>query len=272
MLWILLICSPLLASNLSSSTLIMQTDAVRGRILDDSGTGIPGVNIIIKGTSNGTTSDADGRYTISIPSNSADGILVYSFIGYATQEQPISGRSTIDVTLAADVTSLSEVIVVGYGTQEKRDVTSSISTVSGEAISKIPTGNAMDALKGQVAGVDVLQNGGRPGQAPTITVRGRRSLTASNEPLWVIDGIPMTAGASTISDFNTADIESVEVLKDAASQAVYGSRGSNGVILVTTKRGRPGVTRINFTTTYGVSQAWRTIPMMNGEQFADLKR
>ena len=197
---------------------------------------------------------------------------MFSFIGYSTQEQPINGRTTIDVTLVSDVTSLSEIIVVGYGTQEKRDVTAAISQVSGEAIAKIPTSNAMDAMKGQIAGVDVLQSSGRPGAAPTITIRGRRSLTASNDPLFVVDGIPMTAGTSTIADFNTGDIESMEVLKDAASQAVYGSRGSNGVILITTKRAKPGTTKVDFSTSYGVSEAFKTIPMMNGQQFADLKR
>jgi TonB-linked SusC/RagA family outer membrane protein len=263
-------------SNASSGALdnssFLQSLTIKGKVIDETGAGMPGVNVVVKGTSNGTTTDAEGAYSLSLAADQAAGTFVFSFIGYAAQEELISNLSSINVQMTADVEQLSEVIVVGYGTQEKRDVTSSISTVSGEAISKIPTGNAMDAIKGQVAGVDVLQNGGRPGEAPSITIRGRRSLTASNEPLWVIDGIPMTAGQATITDFNTADIESVEVLKDAASQAVYGSRGSNGVILVTTKRGRPGVTRINFTTTYGVSQAWRTIPMMNGEQFAGLKR
>ncbi len=282
-LWIF-ICSPLLTSAFhagltvkteTSSILtsaIVQQNVIQGKVLDDTGVGMPGVNVIIKGSSTGTTTDVEGAYRLNVTGDQGSGTLAFSFIGYTTQEQPINNRTSINVTMVADVSELSEVIVVGYGTQEKRDVTSAISTVSGEAISKIPTGNAMDAIKGQIAGVDVLQNGGRPGESPTITVRGRRSLTASNEPLWVIDGIPMTAGASTISDFNTADIESVEVLKDAASQAVYGSRGSNGVILVTTKRGRPGVTRVNFSTTYGVTEAFRTIPMMNGAQFADLKR
>jgi TonB-linked SusC/RagA family outer membrane protein len=276
-LWIALCSLPLCGYShvlaISNSELsLFQATTVKGKVVDDTGVGMPGVNVIVKGTSKGTTTDADGVYSLEITSDQASGTLVFSFIGYAAQEQPLNNRTTVNVTMVADVSELSEVIVVGYGTQEKRDVTSAISSVSGEAISKIPTGNAMDALKGQIAGVDVLQNGGRPGESPTVTVRGRRSLTASNEPLWVIDGIPMTAGQSTISDFNTADIESVEVLKDAASQAVYGSRGSNGVILITTKRGQPGVTRVNFTTTYGISQPWRTIPMMNGARFADLKR
>ena len=212
------------------------------------------------------------RTGLALLNEQAAGTLVFSFIGYAAQEQPINNRSTINVSMVADISELTEVVVVGYGTQEKRVVTSAISTVTGEAIAAIPVPNVMDAMKGQIAGVDVLQNGGRPGEAPTIRVRGRRSLAAGNDPLYVVDGIPLTSGTNPIQDFNPADIESVEVLKDAASQAIYGSRGSNGVILVTTKKGLPGVTRVNFTTTYGVSEAFRTIPMMNGQQFADMKR
>ncbi|HEX6893029.1 MAG TPA: TonB-dependent receptor plug domain-containing protein, partial [Chryseolinea sp.] len=263
MLWILL---------LLSSPLLAQTGTVRGKIADDAGAGLPGVNVIIKGTSNGTTSDADGNYTLNVPSAAEGGTLVFSFIGFSTQEQPINGRTTIDVTMTPDVQALSEVVVTGYGTQEKRDVTAAISSIKGEAIARIPTPNAMDALKGQIAGVDVLQNGGRPGQAPTIRIRGRRSLTASNDPLFVIDGIPMTAGTASIADFNPADFASVEVLKDAASQAIYGSRGSNGVVLITTKRATPGTTKVNFSTSYGVTTPFKTIPMMNGQEFADLKR
>ena len=228
------------ASESSHKLAFFQSETITGKVVDEAGLGMPGVNVVVKGTSVGTTTDAEGAYRLSVTTEQAAGTLVFSFIGYAAQEQPINNRSTINVSMVADISELTEVVVVGYGTQEKRDVTSAISTVNGEAIATIPVPNAMDAMKGQIAGVDVLQNGGRPGQAPTITIRGRRSLTASNDPLFVIDGIPMTAGTSTIADFNPADIASVEVLKDAASQAIYGSRGSNGVILVTTKRGRPG--------------------------------
>ena len=300
MLWVLLICSPLFAAHDASETKInakestsllnaapvfLQTDAIRGRIVDDTGAGLPGVNIIIKGTSNGTTSDADGRYVLNLPSGFSDGTLVFSFIGFSTQEQPIGGRSTIDVTLAADITALSEVVVVGYGTQEKRDVTASISSIDSDAITKVSTTNALESMKGQLAGVDVLQANGRPGSTPTITVRGRRSINASNDPLFVIDGIPMTSGTSSatngdisnsgsnpLNDFNPNDIASIEVLKDAAATAIYGSRGANGVVLITTKRGKSGKTSISYTGSYGVSQPFSKFPMMNGEQFADLKR
>ncbi len=249
-----------------------QSANVTGKVTDEAGLGMPGINIIVKGTSLGTTTDSEGTYNLGVPGDQSAATLVFSFIGYTTQEVAISNRSTINVTMAADVTALTEVVVVGYGTQEKRDITASISSISGEAITKIPTGNTMDAMKGQIAGVDILQNGGRPGQPSTITVRGRRSLTASNEPLFVIDGIPMTAGISSISDFSPADIASIEVLKDAASQAIYGSRGSNGVILITTKRGEPGKTMVSYNGSYGVSEPTNLIPMMNGQQFADLKR
>ena len=263
---------PSLPSPESPPSKVLQASTITGKVTDESGVGMPGVNVLVQGTSNGTTTDADGMYRLNLLSDQSAGVLVFSFIGYGNQEIAINNQSVINVTMLADIQSLTEVVVVGYGTQEKRDVTAAISQISGEAITKIPTGNAMEAMKGQIAGVDILQTGGRPGQGSTITIRGRRSLTASNDPLFVVDGIPMTAGTESISDFNPADIASVEVLKDAASQAVYGSRGSNGVILITTKRGEPGTTKVSYTGTYGVTQPYKLIPMMNGQQFADLKR
>jgi TonB-linked SusC/RagA family outer membrane protein len=252
------------------ATADFQQQTVKGRITSDDGQAFPGVNIAIKGTTRGTLTDRDGNYSLDIPS--PESVLIFSAIGYKSVEVVVGAQTDITFALEPDVTSLAEVVVVGYGVQEKRDVTSSISQVSGEAISKIPTASPMDAMKGQIAGVDILQNGGRPGEAPSITIRGRRSLTASNDPLFVVDGIPMTAGISSISDFNSEDIASVEVLKDAASQAVYGSRGSNGVILITTKRGDPKKTTVSFSTSYGVSEPFKLIPMMNGAEFAQLKR
>lgn len=259
-------------SESSGTMAFFQTSTVTGSVADESGAPLPGVNVIVKGTSNGTTTDADGKYSIRLEGDQSSGTLVFSFIGFKPQEIAVGGQTRINVSMTADLAELTEIVVVGYGTQEKRDVTASISSISGEAITKVSTGNAMDAMKGQIAGVDVLQSGGRPGQSPSIVIRGRRSLAASNDPLFVIDGIPMTAGTTTISDFNPSDIASVEVLKDAASQAIYGSRGSNGVILITTKRGKPGEVSVNFSTTYGVTQPFKTIPMMNGEEFAAMKR
>ncbi len=264
LIWLLLLClwQPAWA----------QDNIVKGKVTDEMGASMPGVNVLIKGTSSGTTTDVNGSFTLSVPSDATSSSLVFSFIGYSTQEQALRGRSVIDVQMVADVTSLSEVVVVGYGTQEKRDITAAIASIDSKAITRIPSANPLDAMKGQIAGVDVLQGGGRPGQASTITIRGRRSLTASNDPLFVVDGIPMTAGTNSIADFNPADIASMEVLKDAAATAIYGSRGSNGVILITTKRGKSGKTTVTYTGSYGVTDAFKTIPMMNGEEFTALKR
>jgi TonB-linked SusC/RagA family outer membrane protein len=308
-LWIF-ICSPLLTyavhpgsaekvetSHSILATTFIQANAIRGTVVDETGAGLPGVNIVVKGTSSGTTSDADGKYVLNLPAGFTDGTLVYSFIGFATQEQPVNGKSIIDVTLVPDVQALSEVVVVGYGVQEKRDVTGSISSINSDAISKIANTNTLEGMKGQIAGVDVLQSNGRPGTNPTITIRGRRSINASNDPLFVIDGVPMTSGTSTdtdanlssrtpplpggtaqtsgsnpLNDFNPADIASIEVLKDAAATAIYGSRGANGVVLITTKRGKSGKTTVNYSGYYGVTQPFSRFPMMNGEDFANLKR
>ena len=282
--------------SLANSSNEFQNDVVvRGRIIDNTGAGMPGVNVLVKGSSFGTTTDADGQYTLSIPSSSSsNATLVYSFIGYQPQEVIVGSRSTIDITLEADITELSEVIVVGYGTQEKREVTAAISSISKDAMQKISATNPLDAMKGQIAGVDVLQASGRPGQASSITIRGRRSINAGNDPLIVVDGVPMSAGTSPtyrydvaqgksipdtdvpatvgLQDFNPNDIESIEVLKDAAATAIYGSRGANGVLLITTKRGKAGKTTVQYTGTVGVTEAFRTFPMMNGEQFTALKR
>lgn len=271
-----------------------QAVAVSGRIVSSEDNGpVPGVNVIIKGTTTGTVTDADGRYTISAPTG--DAVLVFSAIGFSTQEIPVGTRSNIDVTLQLDVKTLSEVIVVGYGTQEKRDVTASISSVNGDALTKIANPNALEGMKGQIAGMDVLQSSGRPGSTPSITIRGRRSIQASNDPLFVIDGVPMTGGVSTgtdseqagrglaagqattsssnpLNDFNPADIASVEVLKDAAATAIYGSRGANGVVLITTKRGKAGKTTVSYNGYYGVTEPFSMFPMMNGSQFTALKR
>jgi TonB-linked SusC/RagA family outer membrane protein len=241
----------------------------------------------------GTVSNSDGNYWITVPS--PESVLVFSAIGFTTKEITVGSQSVINITLDYDVIALSEVIVVGYGTQEKRDVTASISSINAEAISKIANTNTLEGMKGQIAGVDVLQSSGRPGTTPAITIRGRRSINASNDPLFVIDGVPMTSGTSVptdsensgrnlppgtattsgsnpLNDFNPADIQSVEVLKDAAATAIYGSRGANGVVLITTKRGKTGKTSVSYTGYYGVTQPFRTLPVMNGEQFANLKR
>jgi len=278
----MLCCGPLWA--LADDPKLDQDVVVTGRITStEDNSAVPGVNVILKGTTQGTVSDADGKYSLNVPS--AESVLVFSAIGFATQEVTVGARGSIDIVLALDVQTLSEVIVVGYGTQEKRDVTAAISSVNGEALQRVANTNPLEGTKGQIAGVDVLQSSGRPGQNPTITVRGRRSINASNDPLFVVDGVPMTSGTSSdangvvsnsqgnpLNDINPADIASVEVLKDAAATAIYGSRGANGVVLITTKRGSSGKTTVSYNGYYGVTQPFSKFPMMNGQQFADLRR
>jgi TonB-linked SusC/RagA family outer membrane protein len=262
----------------------LQDRTVTGTVTSaDDGQAFPGVNIIVKGSTVGTVSDVNGKFSISVPS--AESVLVFSAIGYSTTEVAVGSQSTISIALNVDITQLSEVVVVGYGTQEKREITASISSLGSEAISKIATTNTLEGMKGQLSGVDVQQYNGKPGSSPSILIRGHRSLTASNDPLFVVDGIPIgtgtntddgltftTSGSNPLNDFNPADIASVEVLKDAAATAIYGSRGSNGVVLITTKRGKSGKTNVTYSGYYGVTKPFKTIDMMNGEQFAAFKR
>lgn len=228
-----------------------------------------GATILVKGTSTGTATDFEGKFSLTAEE---DAILVISYTGYATMEVPVNGQSTLTITMEPDFASLDEIVVTGYGVQKKRVVTGAIATLDNEKISSIPVPSGVQAMQGQVAGVDIVQTGGRPGANPTIRIRGRRSITASNDPLFVIDGIPQTSGTSAINDINPQDIESMEILKDAAATAIYGSRGANGVVIITTKRGSVGKTVVAYDGYFGVTSALRTVDMMNGLEFADLKR
>lgn len=235
---------------------------VSGRVTDETGAGMPGVNILVKGTSTGTTSDVNGAFTISPPDN--DAVLVFSFIGYNSQEVPINGRTSIDVTLIPNISSLEEVVVVGYGTARKVDVTGSLVRVSEEALRDVPVANLTQALQGRAAGVEISPTSARPGAGAQIRIRGNRSLTGSNDPLIVLDGIPFTG---TINDINPSDIVSIDVLKDASATAIYGSRGSNGVILVSTRRGKVGKTQLSYDGYYGISSTVGKYDLYNGVEF-----
>ena len=230
---------------------------------------LEGVTIIVKGTTTGTYTDGDGKFSLSVPDLNAT--LVLSYVGYSTMEYPLEGKSTVAITLEQDITSLDEVVVVGYGSQKKRDITAAIASVSEREITEIPVASTVQALQGRVAGVDIQSTGGRPGEAPEIRIRGNRSISASNSPLYVVDGIPLTDGG-TAFDINPQDIASLEILKDAASTSIYGSRGANGVILITTKRGSQGKTTVSYDGFVGQSSVIKKVPMMNGQQFAELKR
>ena len=239
---------------------------VTGTVTSEDGAALPGANITVQGTTQGTVSDMNGRFTITTPS--ADNTLVFSYVGYESQTIDVNGRTEIDVILIPSA-YLDEVVVVGYGEQERRDVTGSITSINTQAIQELPLTDAGDALQGRAGGVVALNAGNRPGQGLTLRVRGRRSLTAGNDPLFVIDGIPVEGGLNNI---NPRDIESMQVLKDASATAIYGSRGANGVILVTTNRGRSRPTTVSYSGYYGISSELGSPDMMNAEQFAEVKR
>lgn len=217
--------------------------SITGTVSGETGEALPGVSVLLKGTSTGTVTDVAGKYKLTLPD--ANGTLVFSYIGYVSQEVPVTNRSVVDVQLISDTKSLAEVVVVGYGAVKKSDVTGALVSVDAKQIQSVPVQNLTQALQGRAAGVDIAATDFRPGSTPAIRIRGNRSLRASNDPLYVVDGIPLAPGTG-ISDFNQLDVQSVEILKDASATAIYGSRGSNGVILVTTKKGKAGTVSINY--------------------------
>lgn len=235
--------------------------AVRGIVTDEQSSPIPGVNVLLKGTSVGTTTDVRGEYSINVPDEGA--VLVFSFIGYLTEEIAVGNRMEVNVTLLPDVRQLGEVVVVGYGTQKRASVTGAISSVSSEEIGVQPVINIGQALQGRVAGVTVVNNGS-PGAPPIVRIRGVGTVNNAN-PLYVIDGFP----TGDLNSINTKDIESIEVLKDASAAAIYGSRAANGVILITTKRGTNSRLTVNLDSYYGFEQSWKKLDLLNRDQYID---
>lgn len=255
------------------------TRTITGTIRGSSGNlGIPGVNVIEKGTTNGTVTNLDGYYSITV-SGSAE-YLVFSFVGMKTQEIAIGNRSVIDVIMQEDIIGLEEVVAIGYGTVRKSDLTGAVGTVKSEEIRKIPVTSLDQSLQGRVAGVQIVQVSAQPGGNALIRVRGGNSIYAGNEPLYVIDGMmvdtrdnlsflsaPVINGLSSL---NPSDIESIEILKDASATSIYGARGANGVVLITTKRGQSGFNRVSFESYYGLQQITRRIEVMDATQYAKL--
>lgn len=253
----------MLLTLLMTSTMMAQAQtAVKGTVKDETGSGLPGVNILLKGTTIGTTSDGNGNYSIEVSGDNPS--LVFSFIGYETMEVAVGGRSTIDVVLTPSIESLSEVVVVGYGVQKKSDITGAMANLTGETLREVPVANVTQALQGRAAGVEINSTSTRPGAGAQIRIRGSRSLTGSNDPLIVVNGIPFTG---TIDDINPSDIASLDILKDASATAIYGSRGSNGVILITTRRGKEGKNQIYYDGYYGVANAIGKYDVMNGAEY-----
>ncbi len=243
-----------------------QNNLISGRVTAGDGTPVSGVSVTVKGSATGTVTDAEGRFSVNA---SPKQTLVFSYVGYKPREVLVRDERNLEIHLEPSDDNLNSVVVIGYGTQKKSDVTGAISSVSEKALREVPVTDPAQMLQGRAAGVEVLNTGNKPGDGVSVRVRGRRSFNAGNDPLYVIDGVPITGG---LNDINPNDIESMEVLKDASATAIYGSRGANGVIIITTRRGRLGRTNVNYSGYYGISKIARYADLMNGEQFAEYKR
>jgi TonB-linked SusC/RagA family outer membrane protein len=241
------------------------TTVVTGRVTDEKGEGLPGVTVLVKGTTQGTSTDANGNFTIDVPTG---GSLVISSIGYATQTIAVGSQTTLAVRLASDAQQLSEAVVVGYLTQERQNVTGSVATVGATEVRRAPVASVSEAIQGRLAGVQVT-NSGVPGQGPVVNIRGLGSLGGSNSgPLYVVDGLWIEPTSSAARDINPSDVESVQVLKDAAALAPYGNSGANGVIIITTKKGKQGTPAITFNASGGVQNIVKRQDLANAAQWA----
>lgn len=229
---------------------------------------LPGVNVVVKSTGQGTTTDIDGNYKLNVPSQG--GILKFSFIGMSTIEETIGSRTVIDVALESDISQLSEVVVVGYGSMDRVNVTGAISSIQGDEIVKAPVPNLVEAMRGQVPGMRMSRTSGQPGSGVDFVIRGKNSLTSGEEPLIVIDGVPTTGG--NLSEINPDDVESINVMKDAAAASIYGARGANGVILITTKQGQSGKMNVNVKFSQGFTDLAMRPRFFNGEEYVQLRR
>ena len=262
----------LYAENISSGSasdggayLLQQNRIVTGKVVDQDGEPIPGVTVMVKGTSAGTITDINGIY--NLPNVTPQSILVFSFIGMRTQEVPVGGQTSIQVTLSPQVQALDEVVVVGYGTMRRSDLTGSVVSVTSEDLNRFPAANVTEMLRGQAAGVIVRTSDASPGGSSSVRIRGDRSLSSNQNPLYIVDGMIVPH----INDLNSNDIESMEILKDASSQAIYGARASNGVILITTKRGKEGRISVNLDSYVGFQQFQRNFDFWTPEEWLELR-
>lgn len=245
------------------SALLAQNSTIKGTVRSNDGTTMPGVSVVLKGTTTGTTTNIDGKYSVSAPLNST---LIFSFIGFETTEVQVDGKTQVDVTLNQIASNLSEVVVVGYGSQQKKDLTGAVAVVSSKDLKDRPNTQFGYSLEGKAAGVQVIRSSGQPQAGFTMRIRGTSSITSGSDPLYIIDGVQ----TYNTSDINPSDIESFTVLKDASSAAIYGSSGANGVVLITTKRGKAQKLKLDFNTSLTLSKAWKEMKVLNGSQFKDL--
>src|SRR5215218_7384354 len=240
-----------------------QTRQVTGRVVSDSARALSGVNVTVKGSTSGTSTDNQGRYSISVPEGT-NVVLVFSSVGFGTQEVAVGNRTTIDQTLYSTSAALQDVVVIGYQTVRRRDVLASVASIGAKDLKDIPINNAAEALNGRLAGVTATTSEGSPDANVRIRIRGGMSITGSNEPLYVIDGVQVESGLSTISP---QDIQSIDVLKDAAATAIYGARGANGVIIITTKSGRTGRTIVSYNGLIGLRKLARKLDVLSPYEF-----
>ncbi|WP_198315778.1 TonB-dependent receptor [Chitinophaga tropicalis] len=250
------------------TALVQQQLTIGGQVTNNKGQPMPGVSVRVKGTATGASTGADGRYRLQVPDNNV--ILVFSFIGHATKEVPVNGQSVINVQLTEGSTALNTLVVVSYGIQRKRDIVGAIDGVQAPEIRDMPVGTFAEKLQGKMPGMQMAQASGRPGQGMDLRIRGAASIGGSNKPLVVIDGIPMLGVNDAINNVNPDEIETFSLLKDASATALYGSRGANGVVIITTKRGKAGKSRIDFNAYYGVATMMKELKpdVMNGTELA----
>ncbi len=249
---------------------LAQDKTITGTVTSaDDSLGLPGVNVVEKGTTNGVVTDFDGEYSITVSGDNAT--LVFTYVGFAAQEAPVNGKSQIDIAMAEDATALDEVVLVGYGTQIKRQVTGAVQTIDAEELADIPVSQITQKLQGKLAGVQINQTTGKPGEGMSVRIRGQLSVSGGSDPLYVVDGFPITGG---IGALNPDEIQDISILKDAASTSLYGSRAANGVVLITTKTGVPGETNFSFNTSTGIQQVPQRgrIDMMDAVEFAQFKK
>jgi TonB-linked SusC/RagA family outer membrane protein len=251
-------------STLGAYTLKEKT--ITGQITDEKGEGLPGASVAVKGTSIGTNTDSKGNFTLKID-DSKEAVIVVTYVGFTTQETTVGGRSVVNIQLKADTKSLDEVVVVGYGTQKRSDITGSVASVPKNRLSQLPVTNVMQAVQGSVAGVNVSQSSSIPGSEPSTIVRGQNSINASSGPFVVVDGIPLSKTGGSLNDINPNDIESMEILKDASAVAIYGTNGANGVILITTKRGKTGKPSIRYSNYTGIEDFSHVLRPRNGAEY-----
>lgn len=248
----------------SALPMMAQDRSVSGRVMgaNDSAP-LPGVSILVKGTNAGTTTDGEGAFKLTVPANA---VLVFSFVGYTPKEVTVGNQTLLEVSLELDNRQLNEVVVVGYGTVKKSDLTGSLASVKSKEINAFPATNVLQALSGRAPGVQVTQNTGAPGGSVSVRIRGTNSVQGSNEPLYVVDGFPTSGSNPTI--LNNSDIESIEILKDASATAIYGSRGANGVVLITTKQGKAGKTQVDYEGSYSIQTLRKKLDLMNAKEYA----